>query len=117
MAAAAGRRNPFFGCANNRGVFGMTYQILLHQEYVFRARRSRLLLPARGEKVGMRGLSARLRIAETAHLSPLSPAPPPHARGEKVGMRGLSARLRIAETPPHPRSLRSLDLSPRGGER
>ena len=32
-------------------------------------------------------------------------------------MRGLAAGLRIAVRRPHPRSLRSLDLSPRGGER
>ena len=31
--------------------------------------------------------------------------------------RAQTAKLRIAERPPHPRSLRSLDLSPRGGER
>jgi hypothetical protein len=29
----------------------------------------------------------------------------------------LTALLRIAERPPHPRSLRFLDLSPHGGER
>src|SRR5580692_3621324 len=37
--------------------------------------------------------------------------------GRGLGWGGGSARLRIAERPPHPRSLRSLDLSPRSGER
>ena len=40
----------------------------------------------------------------------------PHA-GRGLGCGAGSARLRIAERPPHPRSLRSLDLSPRSGER
>src|ERR1700685_3477008 len=37
----------------------------------------------------------------------------------RIGMPRVAphAKLTIAESPPHPRSLRSLDLSPRGGER
>src|SRR5580700_10831249 len=44
--------------------------------------------------------------------TPLLPLP---ACGERIGVRGRFHKLRLAERPPHPRSLRSLDLSPHAG--
>jgi hypothetical protein len=58
------------------------------------------LSPLRGERVGVRGPLCWARRQEISKA-------PPH----------FLASLRLAERPPHPRSLRSLDLSPRGGER
>lgn len=58
------------------------------------------LSPLCGERVGVRG---PLRWARDW--------------GDIRNAMGLPASLRIAEGPPHPRSLRALDLSPHGGER
>src|SRR5271167_3748100 len=38
-------------------------------------------------------------------------------QGNVCNTAALATSLKLAERPPHPRSLRSLDLSPRGGER
>ena len=62
------------------------------------SRRILLLLPACGEKVGMRGPLGWAEIRATVCNAAARPT-----------------TLRIAERPPHPRSLRSLDLSPHAG--
>src|SRR5580692_5532755 len=63
-----------------------------------RASGTRLPLPACGERVGVRG---PLRWAQNF--------------SDVCNVAALPAWLRIAEGPPHPRSLRSLDLSPHAG--